>query len=203
MLYILVLAAAVFTYLASLYEQFPGDESMILWVRGLQDPAMTVLMDIASWVGSGWLLFGLVGIVAVALLRRRRRREGLAALGVLAIMSFSPLLKLLVDRPRPPVEVTSLGEALGGLGFPSGHAYQSIIVFGLLILVAGQLVSRVWLRRIVQALLVMLIGSVGLSRVYLGVHWPSDVLGAYLLGGAVLALLLRGYKARAVAQASR
>jgi undecaprenyl-diphosphatase len=49
-----------------------------------------------------------------------------------------------------------------------------------------------WLRRSVQAFLAFLILAIGVSRVYLGAHWPSDVLGAYLLGGSLLALLLRG-----------
>jgi len=124
----------------------------------------------------------------------RRRREGVAAAGVVILLLLTPLLQLLVDRPRPPIDLVGLTTPMGGRGFPSGHAYQSFVLCAFLIYLAHRLIGRAWVRRAVQAGLAFLMLSIGVSRVYLGAHWPSDVLGAYLLGGSLLALWLQRYR---------
>ena len=78
--------------------------------------------------------------------------------------------------------------------FPSSHAYMSFMVYGLLIGLAAVFTKRRRLRRTLQAVLVLLVLAIGFSRIYLGYHWPSDVLGAYVIGGSFLALLLWGYR---------
>jgi undecaprenyl-diphosphatase len=118
------------------------------------------------------------------------------AAGTLGILLLTPLLQWLVNRPRPPADLVGLNVPFRGLGFPSGHGYQSFVLFGFFIFLAGVNIGRTWLRRTVQALLALLILTIGISRVYLGAHWPSDILGAYLLGGSFLGLLLRGVRAR-------
>lgn len=190
-LWLLLGVAAAFSLLARFYVPFPGDVPLILWSQSWQRPITTAFMEAVSVIGMGWLMFGLAGAVALALLALRRRWECQAAVGALVILSLSPLLKLLIDRPRPPADLVGLAHLPGGLGFPSGHAFQSLVVFGILIYLASVFISRVWLRRFVQASLALLVLAIGVSRVYLGAHWPSDVLGGYLLGGFFLALLLR------------
>jgi undecaprenyl-diphosphatase len=160
-------------------------------------------MEAVSFLGSAWFIGGLAGFILIGLFAVGRRRDGFAATGIIALLLLNPLLKFLVDRPRPPAELVGITDTLGGLGFPSGHAYHSLIVFGLLIWLASRFVTRLWLRRSIQVFLVFLILAVGLSRVSLGAHWPSDVLGAYLLGGSFLVLLLRVYQAKAVIAASQ
>jgi undecaprenyl-diphosphatase len=198
MLYVLLLVALTFSFLAGFYEQFPGDVSIIQWMQTWHHTATTAFMEAASLAGSAWPVFALAGVVTLGLFIMRRRREGLVAAGAVAIMALNPLLKLLINRPRPPADLVGMAEPLGGFGFPSGHAFQSLIIFGLLIYMASVHVSRMWLQRFVQILMAALILAIGISRVYLGTHWPSDVLGAYLLGGFFLALLVRGYKTKAV-----
>ena len=202
-LYLLLAVATAFSLLARFFEPFPGDVSLIRWVQSWQNPTATAFMEAFSLIGKSWLIIGLAGVVASGLFLARRRREGLAALGVLALLSLTPLLQLLVDRPRPPADLVGVTNALGGLGFPSGHAYQSLVLFGFLIYLVTVLVSRTWLRRSIQVFLVLLILAIGVSRVYLGAHWPSDILGAYLLGGSLLALLHRGCWAKFPIAASR
>ncbi|MDA0799422.1 MAG: phosphatase PAP2 family protein [Chloroflexi bacterium] len=91
------------------------------------------------------------------------------------------LLKLFVDRPRPPAEaLIRITSDFSGLGFPSGHAFQSTLVIGLLIGVAALRMRPGRLRLATIGLLALLIVAIGFSRIYLGAHWPSDVLGGYL-----------------------
>ena len=194
MLYLLLAVTAAFSLLARFYEPFPGDVSLIRWVQSWQHPVTTAFMEAFSLLGRSWLMIGLAGVAVPGLFIVHRRRESFAAVGTLGILALCPLLQLLVDRSRPPADLVGITDPLGGLSFPSGHAYQSLVLFGFLIYLATILVSRRWLRWSVQAFLVFLILAIGVSRVYLGAHWPSDVLGAYLLGGFFLSLLLRRYQ---------
>ena len=105
-------------------------------------------------------------------------------------------LKELVDRPRPQ---QFLGLAETGLdSFPSGHTVFVTIFLGLAVMLLQQWAHRPLARSSCQAALVLLALGMGASRVYLGFHWPSDVLGAYWYAGVALAEIawLRLYLAR-------
>ena len=97
-------------------------------------------------------------------------------------------LKELVGRARP--ELSLLASSPDNNAFPSGHAFHVLLLFGLLIFILGQTMETRWLRVSTQGLLGVSILACGASRVYLGIHWPSDVLGGYLLAGLVLVALL-------------
>lgn len=196
-LYILPTAAVALSLAARFYRSFPGDVALIQWVQTWRQPVTTTFMEALSLIGKSWLLIGMAGAVTAGLYVAHRRRAYTAAVGVLVILCLTPILQLLVDRPRPPADLVGLNDPLGGLGFPSGHAYQSFVLFSFFFHLATILINRTWLRRSVQALLIFLILGIGISRVYLGAHWPSDVLGGYLLGGSFLSLLLRGYQNKA------
>jgi undecaprenyl-diphosphatase len=202
-LVVLLVAAVAISLLARFYEPLPGDISLILWVQSWRHPIVTTFMQAMALIGRSWLLIGLAAATVAALFVADRRRECLAAAGALVILCLTPILQILVDRARPPADLVGLNDPFGGLGFPSGHAYQSFVLFAFLIHLASMLVHRTWLRRSFQAFMAFLILAIGISRVYLGAHWPSDVLGAYLLGGSFLALLLQGYQTNVPTAASR
>lgn len=188
-------AAVAVSILAHFHEPFPGDTSLIQWVQSWRQPAVTTFMESVSLIGKSVVLIGLAALATLILLLTGRRREAIAATGTLVILLLTPLLQWLVNRPRPPADLVGLQSPFRGLGFPSGHAYQSFVVFSFLIFLAGAIIRSAWLRWTVQAVLALLILAIGVSRVYLGAHWPSDILGAYLLGGSFLGLLLRGLQA--------
>jgi undecaprenyl-diphosphatase len=98
------------------------------------------------------------------------------------------VIKLLVGRPRPPIHDALV--RVSGTSFPSGHATQAVAVYGMMaVLLAGP--GSSWRRRVTLragAGLIALI--VGISRVYLGVHWLTDVVGGWVLGGLWLSILL-------------
>jgi membrane-associated phospholipid phosphatase len=131
-----------------------------------------------------------MALVAVAsglwLWRTGRRADCVLAVGAMASgMIVYRGLKMLLDRPRPPLEdrlVEATSESL-----PSGHSTMSMIVIGTLVVLAwrGRTTTA---RAVLVATAALWVGSVGLTRIYLGVHWFSDVLAGWLVGAAWLAL---------------
>lgn len=92
-------------------------------------------------------------------------------------------LKYLFNRPRPSVEHLV---AAKHASFPSGHAMGSMLFYGTLILLAYKYIDHKSMRLVIQITLGIIILLIGASRIYLGVHYPTDILGGYLLGGAWL-----------------
>jgi membrane-associated phospholipid phosphatase len=98
------------------------------------------------------------------------------------------LLKLLLHRKRPHGRVIkTLG--IQSYSFPSGHAFGTVLLYGLLAYLASRHLAAV-IAGLTVALLFALIFVIGISRVYLGTHYPSDVLAGWLLGGASLAIVI-------------
>lgn len=158
------------------------DARVTAWVQGFRSPVMTVLMRGATALGSPVALTILALGGAAFLLRRRYRRESLALLASLVLgWGWDEVLKRLFRRARPPGPW--LAEAFG-YSFPSGHSVAAVAFYGVLAYyLARFILPRRW-RPSVMALAGGVIALIGLSRVYLGVHYPSDVLGGFALGGA-------------------
>ena len=89
------------------------------------------------------------------------------------------LLKQLFQRKRP---LSPLLKAAKGLSFPSGHAIMAVTFYGLLIYILQHTIDIEWLNWLVTILIVLLILSIGFSRIYLRVHYASDVLGGFIIG---------------------
>ena len=152
-------------------------------------PEFVLLMKLISWAGSGPASSVLAVVFAVGLLCRGA--AGPACVVVVAVGGSAPLnllAKELVQRARPawadPVAWA------GGFSFPSGHSQASIVGYGVLLLFVLPAFATTLprtARGVVTALVVVAVGAVGFSRVALGVHYPSDVVGGYLLGAAWLA----------------
>ena len=99
-------------------------------------------------------------------------------------------------RPRPIAgsDLRIVAAPLGGSSFPSGHVLTYVGVYGWLALMAHLHIGPRSLRRLAVGALVTLVAAIGPSRVYLGHHWPSDVLASYLLGSSYLAGLFLAYR---------
>ena len=96
-------------------------------------------------------------------------------------------LKFLFNRPRPLIPLL---KEVPGLSFPSGHAFMSLTFFGLLIYIIYRGIADKWLKWICITILTLVIFMIGLSRVYLRVHYASDVIAGYCFGIVSLILLL-------------
>lgn len=126
--------------------------------------------------------------VLVVLLALRLRLE--AVLGVASSLlagAVGGAIKLLVARMRPSGQEVHVAAHLTDYSFPSGHVIEYTTLFGFAFYVVLVVWRQGWARNLVLAALALLVALVGPSRVYLGEHFPSDVLGAYLLAGLWLA----------------
>ncbi|MEO7919112.1 MAG: phosphatase PAP2 family protein, partial [Thermoanaerobaculia bacterium] len=148
---------------------------------------MTAFMLGATELGGPLFLWPLsIGLSALAFARGKRR---LAATFLLAIASASILsyaIKLLVSHPRPIDALIHARES----SFPSGHTLGAAVVYGLLAFAVMTSGIRSGLRRSLTLALILLIVSIGISRLYLGVHWPSDLLGSLAVALSCLACLV-------------
>jgi membrane-associated phospholipid phosphatase len=133
---------------------------------------------------------GLVVLAAVIFWLLDLRLEAIVIVAVSVTSGiFDALIKSLVARPRPSAHLVDVLSAATGNSFPSGHVMSYVAFWGLLfsfglILFQGRSWWRITLL-LGSGLLVVLVGT---SRVYLGAHWTSDVLGAYMLGGICLGI---------------
>ena len=191
-----LLVTVVVYVLAWVSPKWPGDEAILATVQGWESPLLTAALNTLTYLG--WYpVSAAVSAVAVAiLLWRRHVADGLLfAVAVSSALLTLPL-KEIIGRPRPDFAIVE--PAPLSMGFPSGHAAFAMLLGGIVLYLVWQYVEGRWLRWGLGGALALLIFGVGLSRVYLGVHWPSDVIGGYLFGLSVLLVLVaaRGYLER-------
>jgi undecaprenyl-diphosphatase len=167
------------------------DRSVTTQVHSAAGPTMDAAMHALTSLGSSVLLTALVGLVALVLLLRRAHAD--AALLVTALvgtLALNEALKVFFARPRPALD---WAEFATGLSFPSGHAMNSFVVY----VVLGLLILR-WrgVRMGVAALTLALVVAalVGISRVYLGVHWATDVTAGAVAGAIYLLVLVPAWE---------
>jgi undecaprenyl-diphosphatase len=171
----------------------PADLNAVHELAAQRTTALTGVAKAVTWAGSALLLVPLALIACVALIRAGLRREALAvALSLGGAVLISDCVKLLVSRPRPPVEHL---QAVTGPSFPSVHATQASAFWLSLVLVLPGIGSSPTTTRIAAALALVTVLAVAASRVYLGVHYPSDVIAGMLLGTGWAAYVLRCLRA--------
>lgn len=161
------------------------DRPLLEWFEDQRSPGRTsIAKTVTDMGGAIAIIFLLVGGATLSYVLTRDARWPIFFVAVLTIApQLSGLLKELVDRPRPTL--SPIYEHLPTAAFPSGHATNSAAAYFavafFLAWISGKKVA-VWM---VAAIVVL---SVAITRVYLGVHWPTDVLGGWLLGGLCVAL---------------
>lgn len=172
----------------------PADTAVREALLGWATPTVVGLMRVVNYGGEWRVLFPAT-LLLLALFRRARERWWLWIVLMIAAPAAEGLLKIAIGRARPES---------AAFGFPSGHATAAAAFFGAVLYLAGSL--RPASRRALRALAVACIVLVGLARIILRAHWPSDVLGGITLGlglATIAALLssLEGEADRRIAHA--
>jgi undecaprenyl-diphosphatase len=164
------------------------------WIQ--RDGGILIWGGVATFLRDlGNLPSTLVWLLATAgLLLARRYSEGFLVFSSIVPRLGQGLLKEAVERPRPTPDLVRVSEHLSSFSFPSGHVVTALTLFGLLFLLAPVVVRRPLPRLAVQGFCLFVVLGMGPASVYTGAHWPSDVLGGYVLGVLYLTLALHYYR---------
>jgi undecaprenyl-diphosphatase len=173
---------------------FAIDLRITLAVQNYHGPIFDRLMFCISWIGffPQSLLFGL--LPSVVLFSTGLRWEAVVALFAGGSAGVATLVKLIVHRPRPSIDLVRVFHELPTSGFPSGHVLTFTAVCGFIAFLSYTLLKTSWGRNTLLVTFTALAIMMGLSRIYQGQHWFSDVMGAYLLGSLWLALTIWIYR---------
>jgi len=197
MLFLVVLAAfAVLALYARAYAYFAWDQRVAVAVQSISLPGTDAIMRAGSYFSDGPNA-AIVSAVALLIFLGCGRRTEAAGLFVSIVGGtlINHIMKFLIGRPRPTLEHVKVSGSWPYESFPSGHVTFYVCFFGFFFFTAYALLPKGSLkRRAICSLTVLPVLLVGLSRVYLGAHWPSDTLGAYLLSGLWLAASLHLYR---------
>ncbi|WOD40221.1 phosphatase PAP2 family protein [Nodosilinea sp. E11] len=160
-------------------ESFLLDEATLLWINQFTHPWLDRVMLAATRLGDPSTVVPLACIgFSLLLWRREWRVATLFAIACTGGAVLSIGLKLFFSKPRPQLWPQLITEHT--YSFPSGHALGSMVLYGFSSYLLVQYFPQ-W-RGLIYGLATLLIGAIGLSRIYLGVHWPTDVLAGYAIG---------------------
>src|SRR5262245_24540881 len=173
---------ALFLALAGYARRVGAASWEVETLRAVQSvPGLRVPAEALTLLGAGPPWYGLLTLLLVAVVWLAGRRAGALFLLVVALQLVGTGFKVMVDRARPAVDGIYVWQQLSDGSFPSGHVYSSTLVFGFLILVLERADLPPRLRRALQAACLFWIVSMGVARMAVGAHWPTDVLGGYAL----------------------
>lgn len=192
--YIIVLAVVgLLAFAAHNTSVLPGD---LPFTRELQESKSPIIAGVFYYVSALGFTVPSAAIEIVALLTlwllRLRLEAIFLALSLLADL-FGLIVKLVVGRQRPSPDLVHVVQQIQQPSFPSGHTLHYTVFYGFLIFITITNFKPSWLRTVAIVVFALLIALVGPSRVYLGEHWPTDVVGGYLIGALCLAPLIAGY----------
>lgn len=160
-------------------ETFTFDTNFLLWLHQFANPNLDNLMLFITNLGNPSTVVVVAGVTLLLLWWRRYREEAkvfvLACLGGLILNTG---LKLFFSKPRPELWHRLISEK--SFSFPSGHALGSMVLYGF---IAYELATHYpQFAKVIYSLTLVLITVIGISRLYLGVHWPTDIIAGYGVG---------------------
>ena len=154
-------------------------------ISSFKTNTFTNVLKVITMFGSAEVLIGIT--VILFMLLKNKKVGACIAFNLIIIGAINQVLKLLVQRPRP--EGFRLIEETG-YSFPSGHSMASTAFYGLMIYLVFKNVKNKTAKTIICALLGLLIILIGMSRIYLGVHYASDVIAGFVLSIAYLVVYI-------------
>lgn len=157
------------------------DETVMRWIGEHQNPGVQAAMLEITSLGTGSVVSMIVLVAGLFLwLNRHKHSAVLLVVATLGGIVLNNLLKIGFDRPRP--QVFKWGTYAVSSSFPSGHAMSSIIVYGTVAYLAARLQRNLASRVATMVLAALIIVAICASRLYLGVHYPSDIAAGLVIG---------------------
>jgi undecaprenyl-diphosphatase len=196
-IYLVVATAAfgILVVLASAFNYFAVDLSVTRFVQRINAAWFASFMEWVSFLGYAPQIYVLVVAILVLLfLIGLRWESGVAFMAAAGAGGLGQLVKIVVHRPRPGANLVNVLQQLNSYSFPSGHVLAYTAFFGFLFFLGYTLLKPSFVRAVLLAILGILVALIGISRIYVGDHWASDAIGAYLLGSLWLALCVSIYR---------
>lgn len=166
------------------------DNAVIAVVVHHRQPLNSIVMAITNLGNPPIITIFSVLLAAYFLYRKQQRIVAFIATNMIVVNLANFIVKNIVQRERPFVQdhsITPLVHA-SGFSFPSGHSAGSVLLFGTIFILLGLMDRHTGWRRILRTLCILMILAIGLSRIYVQVHFPTDVLAGYALGTCGLML---------------
>jgi membrane-associated phospholipid phosphatase len=193
---LLLVSGIILSVAAYIFGVFPFDMRVTRFVRGFDHPVFIAVMGGVSFFGNGSVPVILVGVVAAFCAVRKKWLEAVFVVATLSAVLLDGALKVLVGRPRPPqagVSIPHLFFPVNQYAYPSGHVLFYVVFFGFLAYLSWKFLAG-RLRWISVSACMVLIVLIGPSRVLVGQHWASDVIGSYIIGTFWLIVLILLYQ---------
>ncbi|RUT01519.1 hypothetical protein DSM106972_066160 [Dulcicalothrix desertica PCC 7102] len=180
-------------------EAFKFDTNFLLWLHQFSNPGLDKLMLFITNLGSPTTVV-IVTFITLAILwwRRYRLEIMIFILTCLGGLILNTGLKLFFSKPRPQLWNQLVTEK--SFSFPSGHAIGSMVLYGFIAYLLAFHYPKFSI--LTYTIAVILIGAIGLSRLYLGVHWPTDIIAGYGVGFLWLTICITMLKLQRMRQAS-
>ena len=169
----------------------PGWEvTIVQFIQGLHVPGLHQADLVLTRAGHTPLALPLTLLAIAGLALAGHLRLGLLLGVATAGRIVGGVVKILIDRQRPDAGEVDLAQIIGGPSFPSGHVLGTTLLLGWLAFAAIYVIPHRTARLAVQAACLLVILMMGLSRIELGAHWPTDVAGGYVIAGLMLLPLM-------------
>lgn len=174
---------AYLAYMISNYDVLGIDTVIREWAYGQRTPVLNRILIGITYLGN-WQTIVSLGLVLLAYPGTRKNIGLPFAVTAVSSTVIYKVAKSIFQRPRPELAVRIIKE--GGYSFPSGHSMNCLVIYGMLIYLTRRYCRNKRIANIITVVLSLLILAIGCSRVYVGVHFPTDILGGWSLGIAVL-----------------
>lgn len=195
--FVMLFAVAIaISYAASESTVLPFDMKSYQELQEQASPFFDRLMQGVSYLGEPVIAMALTIIATVTFALRRQWLESVFMLATASNVLLTFVLKELIHRMRPfPVagNVSGFIQSINQYSYPSGHVLFFVVFFGFFAYLAWMHFGG-YMRAIVMAICVALIILIGPSRIFLGAHWASDVMGSYIIGAIWLFILILAYQ---------
>lgn len=182
--------AIVLSVSAGIFNYFPGDAWFSQTIQSFTDPGLTAFLKGVSWIFGDWHAVILVIPAWLLVWWKVGLIEGLLIPLASLISLINEGLKIAVARPRPAPELVNVMIYYHDSGFPSGHAFFAVMFLGILTFLLFRHVKITLWRSIALILAILIFLLIAFARIYLGLHWASDILGGMIYGGLFLFLLI-------------
>lgn len=168
------------------------DFPIIEFVQGFETPLLTAFLKTLTWIGSAYGVVPITVIICAILFFRMNEQITAVffAFSIVSTIILNALLKLYFIRERP--EIYRLMD-IGGFSYPSGHTMMAFSLYGMLVYVTWHHLKQTSSRVVVIALAAFMAFSIAISRIYVGVHFPSDIVGGIAASICWLTIIITAF----------